>query len=421
MTMLEPPPEIADSLRRFGLLAPGERVTAHALTGGVSSDIWRIDLPSGAVCVKRALAKLKVAQDWHAPVSRNAYEVAWMQTVALLTPDALKVLGHDPQHGTFAMEFLDQRSTGCGRRICGRAASTSTWRVPWGIGYRASMPYSARSVDTDAISDGRDLSFHPSRPYLDAAARVHTDLAAALLELVRVTATNKCVLVHGDVSPKNILRAEGPISSTRVRLVWRPGVRSRLLPEPSTAQVPVDADGARTVLGGFDRWPPASSRVDWEPRTPWSAAPRAVARAISRAGRRQVAGRVCDDEGDKDSVRRVARSCCGQPATLAAVRTPGRGARSMSNAIERSSGGASGTRAAARRSRRRYAGRRRDRPRHRAGRRVDAAAARRSTCATAAQRFGGLDVTRAVANVNGEIARALTGRDAADQAAIDAR
>ena len=35
--------------------------------------------------------------------------------------------------------------------------------------------------------------------------------------------------------------------------------------------------------------------------------------------------------------------------------------------------------------------------------------------------FGGYDVTRAVANVNGAIARALVGRDVADQAAVDAR
>lgn len=35
--------------------------------------------------------------------------------------------------------------------------------------------------------------------------------------------------------------------------------------------------------------------------------------------------------------------------------------------------------------------------------------------------FGGYDVTRAVANVNGAITRALVGRDGADQAAVDAR
>ena len=35
------------------------------------------------------------------------------------------------------------------------------------------------------------------------------------------------------------------------------------------------------------------------------------------------------------------------------------------------------------------------------------------------ERFGGLDVTRAVASVNGPIAMALAGLDAADQAAVD--
>src|SRR6266702_2305700 len=34
--------------------------------------------------------------------------------------------------------------------------------------------------------------------------------------------------------------------------------------------------------------------------------------------------------------------------------------------------------------------------------------------------FGGLDVSNALSNVSGEIARALEGRDARDQAAIDA-
>src|SRR5215468_9828091 len=39
----------------------------------------------------------------------------------------------------------------------------------------------------------------------------------------------------------------------------------------------------------------------------------------------------------------------------------------------------------------------------------------------ATARFGGLDVTQAVDNINGEIARALTGSAADDQGALDAR
>ena len=44
------------------------------LAGGVSSDIWRVDLARGPVCIKRALPRLKVAAVWEAPVERNRYE-----------------------------------------------------------------------------------------------------------------------------------------------------------------------------------------------------------------------------------------------------------------------------------------------------------------------------------------------------------
>jgi 5-methylthioribose kinase len=78
----------------------------------VSSDIWRVELAAGPICIKRALPKLKVAADWRAPVERNAYEVAWMETVGRLAPgSAPRILGHDPSAGLFAMEFLEPART----------------------------------------------------------------------------------------------------------------------------------------------------------------------------------------------------------------------------------------------------------------------------------------------------------------------
>ena len=63
---------VARRLERLGLVAPGEQPRFTPLPGGVSSDIWRVDLASGPICIKRALPKLKVAADWRAPVERNA-------------------------------------------------------------------------------------------------------------------------------------------------------------------------------------------------------------------------------------------------------------------------------------------------------------------------------------------------------------
>src|SRR4051794_2849743 len=103
-----PSSEMLDVLRRMGLLAPPQVVVhGERLTGGVSSDIWCIELPTGPVCVKRALAKLRVAADWQAPVERNRYEARWMQRANAATPgSAPALLGSDEAAGALAMEFL---------------------------------------------------------------------------------------------------------------------------------------------------------------------------------------------------------------------------------------------------------------------------------------------------------------------------
>ena len=97
---------LIDLLHRAGLCRQGETPHAEPLAGGVSSEIWRVDLASGPVCVKRALPRLRVAQVWEAPVSRNRYEYEWFRTAAAAAPQAVpKVIAHD--ESAFVMEYLD--------------------------------------------------------------------------------------------------------------------------------------------------------------------------------------------------------------------------------------------------------------------------------------------------------------------------
>src|ERR1700761_402179 len=99
--------EIVGILRRMGLAAADEEPRGERLVGGVSSGIWRVDLAGGPVCVKRALAKLRVAADWQAPVERNRYEARWMQRANAAVPGAAPtLLGIDEASGALAMEFL---------------------------------------------------------------------------------------------------------------------------------------------------------------------------------------------------------------------------------------------------------------------------------------------------------------------------
>ncbi len=201
------PADLVAALHRLGLVGVGEQPRFAPLPGGVSSDIWRVDLAGGPICIKRALPKLKVAADWRAPVERNAYEVAWMETAGRLVPgSAPRVLGHDSRAGLFAMEFLDpgqhrlwkaELKEGRADPSFAAAAGRSLAAIHAGTAGRAEV---AARFASDAI-------FHAIRlePYLEATARAHPDLADALLRLVATTAETRRALVHGDVSPKNIL------------------------------------------------------------------------------------------------------------------------------------------------------------------------------------------------------------------------
>jgi len=264
------PVEVVAAIGRMGLLAAGEVPRAEALAGGVASDIWRVDAAGGPFCVKRALAKLKVAADWRAPVERNVYEVAWFRAAGSIVPEAVPaILGHDPETGLFAMEWLEPSRHRLWKADL--AAGVVDPAVAWAVGDRlgrihagsAARPELAAGFETDAI-------FHAIRlePYLEAAARAHPDRADVLAALVSRTASTRRCLVHGDVSPKNIqVGPQGPILLDAECAWWGDPAfdvafcLNHLLLK--TLWVP---RAAADLLVSFDRlWEGYRARVDWEP------------------------------------------------------------------------------------------------------------------------------------------------------------
>lgn len=205
---------VLDGLRALGLVDPDAAPVLERLEGGVSSDIWRVDGPKDRVCVKRALARLKTEREWRAPVERNASEAAWMRAVAAILPDAVpKPIAEDRARGLFVMEYLDpgihpvwktQLRDGVVRAETAEAVGATLGAVHAAF---AGDPETARRFATDGI-------FHAIRiePYLLRTASVHGDLADRLGKLAEVTAATRKTLVHGDVSPKNILAGPaGPV------------------------------------------------------------------------------------------------------------------------------------------------------------------------------------------------------------------
>jgi len=317
---------LLDVLARLGLVEAGEQPVVEPLAGGVSSDISRVDARGGTFCVKRALAKLKVAADWQAPVARNHSEAEWLRVAGGIVPEAVpRLVAEDASAGLFAMEWLPPEAY-------------PVWKMQLRDGF-VDLPFAhevgRRMARIHAATAGRediaarfanDAIFHSIRlePYLLATAARHPRCAAALERLAAVTAGTRHALVHGDVSPKNILAGpRGPVfldaecawygdpafdlafclNHLLLKCVWRP--RWRL------AYLRAFGGLASTYLG----------HVDWEPRAALEARAAALLPGLTLAridGKSPVEYII--HEPDRVRVREtVVPLLYAPPRTLAAV------------------------------------------------------------------------------------------------------
>lgn len=208
------PAELEQLVLSRTMLTPPLQCTP--LTGGVSSDIHLVSDTSGhRVVAKRALAQLKVAAVWTAPVERSASEEAWLDVAAELTPGfAPRALGRDPESGWLLLDYLDPADHVLWKSelLAGRVDLA----VAQGVGTRLGALHAASARDSSALS-GRfatDALFDALRldPYLRSLLGVHPQVAPRVAATIERTASTKLALVHGDVSPKNILIGpDGPV------------------------------------------------------------------------------------------------------------------------------------------------------------------------------------------------------------------
>jgi aminoglycoside phosphotransferase (APT) family kinase protein len=200
-----------DLVAEIGLADPGEVRRATPLTGGVASDIALVDLGARKVCVKFALGKLKVAEDWRAPVHRNRAEYAWLEFARSVSPEnAPELHGRSEKLNGFAMEHVtgedvylwksallaeapDRGEAGAVGRALGRLHAAST----------------RPGFDRSAFVNRDDFHALRLEPYLVFTAGRHPAVAARLNALVADLYASDSALVHGDVSPKNILMRGG--------------------------------------------------------------------------------------------------------------------------------------------------------------------------------------------------------------------
>jgi aminoglycoside phosphotransferase (APT) family kinase protein len=205
---------IEAALRTGGMIGEAVGVRFTTLTGGVASDIWKVETGGTTFVVKRALPKLRVAADWYAPVDRNLSEAAWLRVAKRIVPHAAPdVLFEDTASAMFAMNYFPpdlfpvwKAELRDGRVDLAFAAA---------VGRTVARIHQGTAEDeTIAQAFANDAAFHAIRlePYLEATASRHPDLASRLFALSRTTLSCHHALIHGDVSPKNILvGTHGPV------------------------------------------------------------------------------------------------------------------------------------------------------------------------------------------------------------------
>lgn len=197
--------QLLELLRRTGVVT-GSSPRLTPLSGGVSSEIYLVEDGGRKFVLKRALAKLRVREDWFADVSRNRAEQVYLRYVGSFLPEAVpRILDSHPEHGFFTMEYLgDSFATWKQSLLAGEAQADHAQRAGRTLGeiHRRSFGQLALAADFNPVETFRQLRLDP---YLGRAAERHPDLAPQLrAEANRLAATRDC-LVHGDYSPKNLL------------------------------------------------------------------------------------------------------------------------------------------------------------------------------------------------------------------------
>jgi aminoglycoside phosphotransferase (APT) family kinase protein len=312
-------PTLVAALVHAGLINEHDHAVFTPLSGGVSSDIVRVDVGDRSFCVKRALPKLKVAADWHAPVERNHSEAEWIRVAGAIVPDAVPgLLAEARDAGLFAMPWLAPQDFPIWKTALRDGVIEP--EIAAEVARRLARIHAGTAGRADiAHRFANDHIFWPIRlePYLLATAERQPDVADALRALAQTTGATKLALVHGDVSPKNILIGpSGPVfldaecawygdpafdlafclNHLLLKCVWRPQWRERYRACFSAL--------ARAYL----------ANIDWESQDGFE---RRCARLLPGLFLARVDGKspveYITDEGDRERVRACARALLTDP------------------------------------------------------------------------------------------------------------
>ena len=184
------------------------RTSVVELRGGVSGTVWRARDGRRAVVVKQAMTRLRVAREWTADAARTVTEGRALSLAAGV--DAARVPGVvllDEAANVLVIEAAPSPAPLWKTELLDGRVDVEVARA---LGAFLAGVHRATAIGTsnlDLAPFDQDEAFAQLRlrPYFESIAARDGDVGAVVMPPVRAMAERRACLVHGDVSPKNVL------------------------------------------------------------------------------------------------------------------------------------------------------------------------------------------------------------------------
>lgn len=195
--------------RLIGLADRSTKVAVYQLTGGVSNVVIMVDSPSGCFVLKQPDAFLRVGERWEVDRARIWHEVAatklWVGILGARW--ARRVLHEERENYIYAMSCAPVGASNWKQQLLRGVIEPATARQ---AGRAVGEIHRRTSADEGLARAFRhDEVFVQGRvdPYFGPIIASGGPLAEPLEELCEKLLERKPALIHGDLSPKNILVA----------------------------------------------------------------------------------------------------------------------------------------------------------------------------------------------------------------------
>ncbi len=194
-----------------GLVNISDSQTSRELQGGVSNVVLAVENETTRVVVKQSLSKLKVRDEWLAPVERIVSEAFALKISSEAVPGCSpRLIDSDESRFAITMDMAPRGWTDWKTRLMAGQVQPIIGSI---LGERLGLLHSKTTEFSKfPASFLRQEAFDALRidPYYRAAARNVPEVEEAINSIAAEISSVRLCMVHGDFSPKNILVGPDP-------------------------------------------------------------------------------------------------------------------------------------------------------------------------------------------------------------------